>query len=109
MTITCVVHGCDNKEKKYSVVMFHRFQTHHKRRKVWLAALNMDPTTPVEVLKKWRICSEHFTEEDYTSSGLRLKDTAIPTRSYLVGKYSYIGALGRWHAFLIIVGLQCHR
>uniref|UniRef100_A0A8C6V119 THAP domain-containing protein 1 n=1 Tax=Neogobius melanostomus TaxID=47308 RepID=A0A8C6V119_9GOBI len=75
----CTVQGCDNKAKVYSVVMFHRFPNNRKRRKVWLAALNMDPTTPVEVLKKWRVCSEHFTEEDYTSSGLRLKDKAIPT------------------------------
>uniref|UniRef100_A0A8C6UVN0 THAP domain-containing protein 1 n=1 Tax=Neogobius melanostomus TaxID=47308 RepID=A0A8C6UVN0_9GOBI len=79
MTFACVVRGCDNKAKKYSVVMFHRFPNDDKRRQVWLAALNMDPTTPVEVLKKWRVCSEHFTEEDYyyALSTLRLKDTFV--------------------------------
>ncbi|XP_062409085.1 zinc finger protein 660-like isoform X2 [Sardina pilchardus] len=79
MVITCIVKGCDNKQKTYSAVMFHRFPTHHKRRKTWLAALNMDPTTPVVILKNVRVCSEHFTQEDYTSTGLRLKDAATPT------------------------------
>ncbi|XP_059196551.1 uncharacterized protein LOC131977324 isoform X1 [Centropristis striata] len=79
MVITCIVKGCDNKQKVYSAVMFHRIPTHHKRRKAWLAALDMDPTTSVDILKNWRVCSEHFTQKDYTSTGLRLKDAATPT------------------------------
>uniref|UniRef100_A0A8C1GH85 THAP domain-containing protein 1 n=1 Tax=Cyprinus carpio TaxID=7962 RepID=A0A8C1GH85_CYPCA len=79
MVITCIVKGCDNKQKVYSTVMFHRIPTHHKRRKVWLAVLNMDPTTPVQMLKNWHVCSEHFTQQDYTSTGLCLKDTTTPT------------------------------
>ncbi len=43
MVIVCIVKGFDNKQKVYSTVMFHRIRTHHKRRKVWLADLNMDP------------------------------------------------------------------
>jgi len=79
MVITCIVKGCDNKEKVYSPVMFHRIPNYHKRRKLWLAFLNRNPKIPLETLRKWRVCSEHFTQEDYTSTGLRLKDTATPT------------------------------
>uniref|UniRef100_A0A8C6WMC0 THAP domain-containing protein 1 n=1 Tax=Neogobius melanostomus TaxID=47308 RepID=A0A8C6WMC0_9GOBI len=87
MPFICIVPGCDNKQKVYSVVMFHRFPTHPKRRKKWFDALKMDPTN-LEGLKNWRVCSEHFTEEDYTSSGLRLKNSATPTilRSHPIGE-----------------------
>uniref|UniRef100_A0A8C2EPF5 THAP domain-containing protein 1 n=1 Tax=Cyprinus carpio TaxID=7962 RepID=A0A8C2EPF5_CYPCA len=79
MVITCIVKGCDNKEKVYSAVMFHRIPTHHTQWKAWLAALNKNPKTPLMTLKKWRVCSEHFTLEDYTCTGTRLKDEATPT------------------------------
>uniref|UniRef100_A0A8C6V7K3 THAP domain-containing protein 1 n=1 Tax=Neogobius melanostomus TaxID=47308 RepID=A0A8C6V7K3_9GOBI len=78
MPFICIVPGCDNKQKVYSVVMFHRFPTHPKRRRKWFDALKMDPTN-LKGLKNCRVCSEHFTEEDYTSSGLRLKNSATPT------------------------------
>ncbi|ROJ78715.1 THAP domain-containing protein 1 [Anabarilius grahami] len=79
MVITCIVKGCDNKEKVYGAVMFHRIPTHHIQRRAWLAALNKNPKTPLMTLKKWRVCSEHFTPEDYTCTGTRLKDEATPT------------------------------
>ncbi|ROL55425.1 hypothetical protein DPX16_20801 [Anabarilius grahami] len=79
MVITCIVKGCDNKEKVYSAVMFHRIPTHHIQWRAWLAALNKNPKTPLMTLKKWRVCSEHFTPEDYTCTGTRLKDEATPT------------------------------
>uniref|UniRef100_A0A8C2JL73 THAP domain-containing protein 1 n=1 Tax=Cyprinus carpio TaxID=7962 RepID=A0A8C2JL73_CYPCA len=79
MVITCIVKGCDNKEKVYSAVMFHRIPTHHIQRRAWLAALNKNPKTPLMTLKKWHVCSEHFTPEDYTCTGTRLKDEATPT------------------------------
>ncbi|ROJ99488.1 THAP domain-containing protein 1 [Anabarilius grahami] len=79
MVITCIVKGCDNKEKVYSAVMFHRVPTHHIQRRAWLAAVNKNPKTPLMTLKKWRVCSEHFTPEDYTCTGTRLKDEATPT------------------------------
>ncbi|ROL48788.1 THAP domain-containing protein 1 [Anabarilius grahami] len=79
MVITCIVKGCDNKEKVYSAVMFHRIPTHHIQRRAWLAALNKNQKTPLMTLKKWRVCSEHFTPEDYTCTGTRLKDEATPT------------------------------
>ncbi|XP_042608046.1 uncharacterized protein si:ch211-40k21.5 isoform X2 [Cyprinus carpio] len=86
--VLCVVKGCDNKSKVYSIIMFHRIPTKNKKRKnQWLAALNIDLKTPVESIKKWRVCSEHFGPDDYLvnmdsitrTTVRRLKDTAIPT------------------------------
>ena len=53
----------------------------------WLLALDIDPNTPVDIIKDYRVCSEHFTEDDYfeqmefaTRTIKRvLKDTAIPS------------------------------
>ncbi|XP_050974514.1 uncharacterized protein LOC127170539 isoform X1 [Labeo rohita] len=86
--VMCVVKGCDNKSKVYSIIMFHRIPTKNKQRKnQWLAALNIDLKTPVESIKKWRVCSDHFGPDDYLenmdsvtrTTVRRLKDTVIPT------------------------------
>ncbi|XP_005159757.1 uncharacterized protein isoform X2 [Danio rerio] len=84
--VMCVVKGCDNKSKVYSTVMFHRIPTKNDMLKYqWLATLNIDHKTPLETIKKWRVCSEHFQPDDYywvnmdSPTGRRLKDTAIPT------------------------------
>ncbi|XP_016388945.1 MORC family CW-type zinc finger protein 3-like isoform X3 [Sinocyclocheilus rhinocerous] len=86
--VMCVVKGCDSKSKVYSTIMFHRIPTKNKKRKnQWLAALNIDLKTPVESIKKWRVCSEHFGPDDYLenmdsvtrTTVRRLKDTTIPT------------------------------
>ncbi|TRZ01672.1 hypothetical protein DNTS_006153 [Danionella cerebrum] len=83
--VMCIVKGCESKSKWYSTVMFHRIPTKRKDRMYrWLAALNIDLNTPIESIKKWRVCSEHFVPDDYQeytnsiSPGQRLKDTAIP-------------------------------
>uniref|UniRef100_A0A8C2JPB8 THAP domain-containing protein 1 n=2 Tax=Cyprinus carpio TaxID=7962 RepID=A0A8C2JPB8_CYPCA len=93
--VLCVVKGCDNKSKVYSIIMFHRIPTKNKKRKnQWLAALNIDLKTPVESIKKWRVCSEHFGPDDYLvnmdsitrTTVRRLKDTQnslIITKSQL--------------------------
>nr|XP_055029632.1 uncharacterized protein LOC129418782 isoform X2 [Misgurnus anguillicaudatus] len=55
--------------------------------KQWLLALDIDPHTPVATIKGYRVCSEHFREDDYfhkmefaTRTMKRvLKDTAIPS------------------------------
>lgn len=78
MPYICIVDGCESKAKVYSAVMFHRFPNDPKQRKAWLVALNMNPTRRRQKTKNWRVCSKHFTENDYTS-GLRLKHTATPT------------------------------
>ncbi|XP_039520208.1 peroxynitrite isomerase THAP4-like [Pimephales promelas] len=83
--VLCVVKGCDSKSRGYTTgVMFHRIPAYNKELYIqWLAAMNIDLQTPVEYIKKWRVCSEHFGPEDYKenkdSTVRRLKDTAIPT------------------------------
>lgn len=86
--VMCVVKSCDSKSKVYSTIMFHRIPTKKKERKNrWLSVLSIDLKTPVESIKKWRVCSEHFGPEDYLEhtdvfnrgTVRRLKDTAIPT------------------------------
>ncbi|XP_077102143.1 uncharacterized protein LOC143753562 isoform X3 [Siphateles boraxobius] len=83
--VLCVVKGCDSKSRGYTTgVMFHRIPVNNKElNNQWLAALNIDLKTPVESIKKWRVCSEHFGPDDYKenkdSTVRRLKDTAIPT------------------------------
>ncbi|XP_063062909.1 zinc finger protein 572-like isoform X2 [Engraulis encrasicolus] len=79
MVLTCIVPGCGNKPRVYSPVVFHTIPIHYKRRRVWLAALELDISTPLDVVRTWRVCSEHFTDEDYTETGKRLKDTATPS------------------------------
>lgn len=70
--------------------MFHRIPTTDKdqHRKIeWLAALGIDPTTPLELLIKWRVCSEHFVSNDYIETTDKvthlkvrhLKATAVPS------------------------------
>ncbi|XP_056128559.1 uncharacterized protein LOC130106453 [Rhinichthys klamathensis goyatoka] len=79
MVKTCIVKGCENKENVHSAVIFHRVPTHHIQRRAWLAALNKNPKTPLLTIKKWRVCSDHFTKEDYTSTGRLLKEEATPS------------------------------
>jgi len=85
MVLCVLVKGCDSKSRGYTTgVMFHRIPAYNKELYIqWLAAMNIDLQTPVEYIKKWRVCSEHFGPEDYKenkdSTVRRLKDTAIPT------------------------------
>ncbi|KAK0143836.1 Mannosyl-oligosaccharide 1,2-alpha-mannosidase IA [Merluccius polli] len=77
--VMCVVNGCDSKSKVYFTIMFHRIPTKDNERKnQWLAALNIDLRTPVESIKKWRVCSEHFAPEDYLENMDRVTHTTDP-------------------------------
>lgn len=86
----CIVKGCDNRDRRYGSLMFHRIPTtdkHQHRKTEWLAALGLDPTTPLELLRKWRVCSEHFVSNDYIETTDKvtrlkvrhLKDKAVPS------------------------------
>ncbi|TDH16007.1 hypothetical protein EPR50_G00015440 [Perca flavescens] len=89
MGVRCIVKSCDNKQgRPGNTMMFHRFPTKNADRlNQWLLALDMDPNTPVATFKTHRVCSEHFTEDDYyekmelstRTMKLVLKDTAIPS------------------------------
>ncbi|XP_049889406.1 peroxynitrite isomerase THAP4-like [Epinephelus moara] len=90
MPRTCAVRGCYNKHKTWSNLIFHAIPTRNpERMKQWLGALNMDPNTPQEAVKKMLVCSEHFSRDYYyeklefrtQTMRLFLKDTAIPSLS----------------------------
>ena len=67
MGVRCIVKSCDNKQgRPGNTMMFHRCPTKNADRlSQWLLALDMDPNTPVATFKTHRVCSEHFTEDDY--------------------------------------------
>ncbi|XP_052369881.1 peroxynitrite isomerase THAP4 [Oncorhynchus keta] len=88
----CSVKTCDNKQKTWSALMFHRLPlSHPDRLKRWLIALNKDANTATDDLRKLLVCSEHFLPADYYEklgqdrhSRMRimksfLKDTAVPS------------------------------
>ncbi|KAM7385303.1 hypothetical protein PAMP_001391 [Pampus punctatissimus] len=90
MPHSCAVKTCKNKAKTGTALSFHRLPLREPERlKLWLSALNVDGNTPIEVLKRYIVCSEHFVPEDYTVYGrLRfnamhrfLTPTAVPTVS----------------------------
>jgi len=90
MGVRCFVKSCDNKQgRPGNTMMFHRIPTKNADRlNLWLLALGMDPNTPVAILKRNVVCSEHFNEDDYfermefsTRTMKRvLKNTAIPSK-----------------------------
>lgn len=90
MVLTCAYPGCRNLFKSVRLrastqtgkLTFHRFPTYEPDRlHLWLLALQMDVTTPMRLLKVWRVCSEHFSPDDFkTISGnqVLLKSSAVP-------------------------------
>ncbi|KAJ8333684.1 hypothetical protein SKAU_G00410030 [Synaphobranchus kaupii] len=73
-----------------TVTSFHPFPVEYQQRKqLWLLAARMDVNTPIETLKKFKVCSDHFTEDDYVKikkgrSGYPLlKETAVPSPAFL--------------------------
>jgi len=87
MVITCIARGCENMQKRHQTTMFHRIPKDEQRRRLWLAALGIPETTPVEKINQYRVCEEHFKPEDYDQTMthasqrmvLRLKHTAVPS------------------------------
>ena len=67
MGVRCIVKSCDNKQgRPGNTMMFHRIPTKNADlMNRWLLALEIDPNTPVDIIKDYHICSEHFTEDDY--------------------------------------------
>ncbi|XP_042289531.1 zinc finger protein 436-like [Thunnus maccoyii] len=88
MPHSCAVKTCRNKAKTGTALSFHRLPVREPERlKLWLSALNVNVNTPIEELKKYIVCSEHFVPEDYTVNGQLKTDrmhrfltpTAVPT------------------------------
>ncbi|KAG8007328.1 hypothetical protein GBF38_012809, partial [Nibea albiflora] len=81
---TCDYPGCSNKDLPESPHGFHRFPvTDVALRELWLVALGFKLDTKLAKMKKLRVCSAHFSEDDYVSCpGQRkkrdLKRSAVP-------------------------------
>lgn len=88
MVRACVFPNCTNKMSKNSARSFHRLPLLDEDvLKSWLVVLQMDPNTPVHKLRlaDHRVCSDHFSQDDYCQSKRRknpkhifLKKTAVP-------------------------------
>ncbi|ROI15170.1 THAP domain-containing protein 4 [Anabarilius grahami] len=92
MVLTCAYPDCTNRLKTkglrslaqtlLGVVTFHVFPTSKPARlKLWLIALWLDINTPINELKLLRVCSDHFSPDDFTYPGkdhVRLKPSALP-------------------------------
>ncbi|XP_016298822.1 zinc finger MYM-type protein 4-like isoform X2 [Sinocyclocheilus anshuiensis] len=90
MVLTCAYPGCRNLFKSVRLrasthtgkLTFHRFPTFEPDRlHLWLLALQMDIDTPMRLLKVWRVCSEHFSPDDFkaiSGNQVLLKSSAVP-------------------------------
>ncbi|KAM8772223.1 uncharacterized protein AB9X84_008238 isoform 2-T2 [Acanthopagrus schlegelii] len=101
MVRVCSFPGCFNREKRVRCrvrsssqdvglpVTFHRLPLHDPERLwLWLIALRLDLNPFLKSLRAVRVCSEHFSPEDYRpkmhgrkTELLLLKPTAVPTAS----------------------------
>ncbi|KAJ8365191.1 hypothetical protein SKAU_G00140220 [Synaphobranchus kaupii] len=86
MVFRCAFQGCPNAAKKWAPQSFHRFPVEDQQRtQLWLLAARMDVNTPIETLRKLKMCSDHFTQDDYVeikkgrSGPPLLKETAVPS------------------------------
>ncbi|XP_028444738.1 THAP domain-containing protein 4-like [Perca flavescens] len=84
MVRVCAFPNCGNKMKRYLCLSFHRLPYRNRETlQLWLAALQLDVKTPLRTLreKDYRVCSEHFDEDDFTEKSVKsryLKANAIP-------------------------------
>ena len=92
----CCVPSCRNssarKEEReqlgLSKVSFHSFPSDKKRKKEWIAKIKRDSGAKFNLTKSTKICSEHFTCDDYTTTFAdlllprekpQLKSNAVPS------------------------------
>lgn len=84
MVKACNYPGCGNKDDGESTLSFHRFPvTDVALRQLWLLSLGYHVDTRMAKIKKLRICSAHFSDDDYVPScpGQKkrmLKRSAVP-------------------------------
>ncbi|XP_073718200.1 uncharacterized protein [Misgurnus anguillicaudatus] len=85
MVRTCDYPNCTNKDVALSPHTFQRFPVADVAlRRLWLIALGFNVNTKLAKIKKLRVCSAHFSDDDYVSPcpGQRkkrvLKSTAVP-------------------------------
>ncbi|XP_050983989.1 peroxynitrite isomerase THAP4-like [Labeo rohita] len=93
MVRMCAFPGCFNRQKAVRLrprpvspeerLTFHRFPLNDPERlKLWLLAVHRDASLPVQSLDVLRLCSEHFSRDDFKSdegnARRYLKSTAVP-------------------------------
>ncbi|XP_068219975.1 THAP domain-containing protein 2-like [Palaemon carinicauda] len=80
MAPSCAVLGCTKKFNKLSnpSITFHRFPKDDVMRNEWVRALGRENFTPTIYS---RLCSKHFTEEDFYRTTLKvyLHSQAVPS------------------------------
>lgn len=90
----CSFPNCTNRMSAVTPrsLSFHRVPTSDRElRRLWLLALHMEPSTPVEELRRedHKVCSAHFDPDDFyprrpeaapakETKGSRLKPSAVP-------------------------------
>ena len=85
MIICCAaitaLKGCDNKQRTYTNIMFHRIPKPLEQRNLWLAALGIPAKTPVDKINRYCVCNEH----NFLTGGLRIENAvAYATRKMLL-------------------------
>uniref|UniRef100_A0A8C2EIR4 THAP-type domain-containing protein n=2 Tax=Cyprinus carpio TaxID=7962 RepID=A0A8C2EIR4_CYPCA len=93
MVRKCAFPGCPNREKLTSKrkgaltlpqnerLTFHRFPSNDRERlNLWLLAVQRDVNLPINFVKHMKLCSEHFSPDDFKSVQQKrlLKSTAVP-------------------------------
>ncbi|XP_056123687.1 FAD synthase isoform X1 [Rhinichthys klamathensis goyatoka] len=92
MVRVCAFPGCFNQEKSLRLRQWASMQeeslTFHtlplndvKRLNRWLLALRRDSGSPIQSVRGLRVCSEHFSPDDFSvakGNKRRLKSTAVP-------------------------------
>jgi len=93
MVRMCAFPGCFNRQKAVRLrpralspgerLTFHRFPLNDPERlRLWLLAVQRDTSLPIQSLEVLRLCSDHFSRDDFKSDegNVRryLKSTAVP-------------------------------
>ncbi|KAK2891298.1 hypothetical protein Q8A67_013941 [Cirrhinus molitorella] len=93
MVRMCAFPGCSNRQKAVRLrprplspeerLTFHRFPLNDPERlKLWLLAVHRDASLPIQSLEVLRLCSQHFSRDDFKSdegnARRYLKSTAVP-------------------------------
>uniref|UniRef100_A0A3P8W6B9 THAP domain-containing protein 6-like n=1 Tax=Cynoglossus semilaevis TaxID=244447 RepID=A0A3P8W6B9_CYNSE len=81
MPVSCAAWGCQNRcsvSTRSKGITFHRFPKDVLMRKKWEVALRREKFTAT---KACRLCSDHFTPEDFDRTGqtVRIRDGSVPS------------------------------
>ncbi|KAI7799067.1 zinc finger MYM-type protein 4 isoform X2 [Triplophysa rosa] len=104
MVRVCAFPGCFNREKALRLrpqgsaqdesLTFHTLPMQDPERlKLWLLALHRDINSPVESIRALRVCSGHFSPDDFPGPNRRyLKSTAVPVQLVVPTEARHAGA-----------------